>query len=183
MNLVKSNPHLTIDTSNLEQSRTWIDEWLLGNIVVVALRDLGIEEDTAWRSVGLIKSLITNQDWFSCIESGTKNGYQTLKSWLQDIEVQRYIQVHRYKGVLWFNKEAFEELLWWMFVVGIIDIVLETQDIWDGGEVGELVLNESAIKSVMSCYDQIKKLERAKKKSDYQLEKLVDAAGNKFIVD
>ena len=68
-------------------------------------------------------------------------------------------------------------------MVGIIDIVLETQDIWDGGEVGELVLNESAIKSVMSCYDQIKKLELAKKKSDYQLEKLVDAAGNKLIVD
>jgi hypothetical protein len=93
--------------------------------------------------------------------------------------VQRYIQVHRYKGVLWFNKEAFEELLWWMFAVGVIDLVLEAQDVWDESEVGELVLNESAIKSIISCFDQIKKLERAKRESDYQLEKLLDAAGKK----
>ncbi|MEA3357751.1 MAG: hypothetical protein U9Q67_04950, partial [Patescibacteria group bacterium] len=78
-----------------------------------------------------------------------------------------------------FNKEAFEELLWWMFAVGVIDIILEAQDIWDEGEVGELVLNESAKKSIISCFDQIKKLERAEQESDYQLEKLLDAAGNK----
>jgi hypothetical protein len=66
-----------------------------------------------------------------------------------------------------------------MFTVGVIDIVLEAQDIWEEGEVGELVLNESAIKSIISSFDQIKKLERAKQESDYQLEKLLDAAGNK----
>ncbi len=175
----QSNQQITVDASCLEQSRTWIDEWLLGKIIAGALKDMGVEEDAAWRSVGLIKSLTSHQDWFSCIDSGTKNGYQTLKSWLQDVEVQRYIQVHRYKGVLWFNKEAFEELLWWMFAVGVIDIVLEALDIWDEGEVGELVLNESAIKSIISCFDQIKKLETAKQESDYQLEKLLDAAGNK----
>ena len=175
----QSNKHFTVDAACLEQSRTWIDEWLLGKIISGALKDMGIDEGAAWSSVGLIKSLTSHQDWFSCIDSGTKNGYQTLKSWLQDVEVQRYIQVHRYKGVLWFNKEAFEELLWWMFTVGVIDIVLEAQDIWDEGEVGELVLNESAIKSIISCFDQIKKLERAKQESDYQLEKLLDAAGNK----
>jgi hypothetical protein len=175
----QSNQQITVDASCLEQSRTWIDEWLLGKIIAGALKDMGIEEDAAWRSVGLIKSLTSHQDWFSCIESGAKNGYQTLKSWLQDVEVQRYIQVHRYKGVLWFNKEAFEELLWWMFAVGVIDLVLEAQDVWDESEVGELVLNESAIKSIISCFDQIKKLERAKRESDYQLEKLLDAAGKK----
>ncbi|MGB6423502.1 MAG: alpha-amylase family glycosyl hydrolase [Anaerolineales bacterium] len=175
----QSNQQITVDASCLEQSRTWIDEWLLGKIIAGALKDMGIEEDAAWRSVGLIKSLTSHQDWFSCIESGTKNGYQTLKSWLQDVEVQRYIQVHRYKGVLWFNKEAFEELIWWMFAVGVIDIVLEAQDVWDESEVGELVLNESEIKSIISCFDQIKKLERAKRESDYQLEKLLDAAGKK----
>jgi hypothetical protein len=175
----QSNQQITVDASCLEQSRTWIDEWLLGKIITGALRDMGIDEEAAWRSVGLIKSLTSHQDWFSCIESGIKNGYQTLKSWLQDVEVQRYIQVHRYKGVLWFNKEGFEELLWWMFAVGVIDIVLEAQDIWDEGDIGEMVLNESATKSIISCFDQIKKLERAKQKSDYQLEKLLDAAGNK----
>jgi len=31
-----------------------------------------------------------------------------------DPDVQRLLRVNRHQGVLWYNREAFEKLLWWL---------------------------------------------------------------------
>ena len=37
-----------------------------------------------------------------------------LESWLKDEELRRFLEVHRFDGVVWFRKEAFEDFLWWL---------------------------------------------------------------------
>ncbi|MEE9616239.1 MAG: alpha-amylase family glycosyl hydrolase, partial [Anaerolineae bacterium] len=45
-------------------SRSWIDEWLLGKIIAVALQDLGLDDGAAWQAVTTIKILTSHQRWF-----------------------------------------------------------------------------------------------------------------------
>ena len=96
-------------------TRSWFDEWRLSPLVESALRERGLDEGAAaWQTL-LLKVLIAHQRWF---EVGTAR--QVLESLLRDGDVRYLIQVNRYRGVLWFNKEAFEELLDWLLFVAVI---------------------------------------------------------------
>ena len=111
-----------MDEANFEQiSRSWIDEWLLGKIIAGTLRDLGLDNGTAWWAVTTIKILTSHQRWFEMQTVEKKERvYRVLESWLKDDEVQQFLQVNRYQDVLWFNKEAFEQLLWWMLLLAVV---------------------------------------------------------------
>jgi hypothetical protein len=86
-----------------------------------------------------------------------------LRTWLSDREVQTFLNVNRYRDVLWYNKEAFEELVWWMFVVAVLDLAETTEP--------------AALPTAIStCYKVIQRLQQAEAVSDYQVEKLVEAA-------
>ena len=145
-----------------ELSRTWMDEWLLGKITAGALQRMGLEENAAWRAVAVARLLIGCQDWSR--ETGPKKGRASrlLNTWLQDSEVQRFLGVNRYQGILWFNKEAFDELLWWLFALAAIDAT----------QAGE----EDAPEQIVASYDLVQKLRSAEKNSGYQVEKLLEAA-------
>jgi glycosidase len=122
------------------QSRSWIDEWLLGKIIAGALRDLGLDEEKAWRAVGVVKLLTTHQRWFEAKAPDKGRAYGVLESWLQDGEVQGFLQVNRYQDVLWFNQEAFDQLLWWMLAMAAVTLSADshrpaaqvTEEIWAG---------------------------------------------------
>lgn len=146
----------------IETSRSWIDEWLLGKFITSALQDLEVEAGNAWRAVGLVKLLTGHQAWFSTNKDHPQAAYQVLQSWLQDSEVQQYLGVNRYQGVLWFNKESFETWLWWMFAVALIQIRAEH------GEAGGA--------QIVACYQIILTLLAAQKESRFQLDKLLEAA-------
>src|SRR5262249_33942895 len=104
-----------------QQSRTWIDEWLLGRILAGALQQLGLDEMAARQGVLVIKLLTTQQRWFAVEAGEKKRGYQVLEALLRDGDVHQFLQVNRYRDVLWFNKEAFEQLLWWLLLVAVLD--------------------------------------------------------------
>jgi len=88
-------------------SRSWIDEWRLGRSIAEVLAGLGLDQEAAWRAVALTKLLTTHQRWFE-----EKRACQVLESLLKDNEVQQFLQVNRYNDILWFNNEAFDDLLW-----------------------------------------------------------------------
>jgi glycosidase len=140
-----------------ELSRSWIDEWRLGKTIVSVFRNLDLEEEPACRSVSLIKLLTSHQRWFE-----EKRIYRLLDSLLKDNEVQQFLQINRYNDVLWFNKEAFEELLWWLRVVAAVEI--SSDDKRTSSEV---------VRDLEGCYATIQTLEEAGKRSDYQVEKLL----------
>jgi hypothetical protein len=145
-------------TDFAELSRTWIDEWRLGRTVAGVLRDLGLEEEAAWRSVALIKLLTSHQRWFE-----EKVPYKVLESLLKDHEVHQFLKINRYNDILWFNKEAFDDLLWWLRTLAVIEISSDLQS-----------PTHQVAKDMETCNGMIQKLEEAAKKSGYQVEKLLE---------
>lgn len=164
-----------VDEADFEQiARSWCDEWLLGKIISGALQDLGLDEGAAWRAVTTIKILTSHQRWFegqqvvsvgrvSIPASEKEWAYRVLESWLKDDEVQQFLQVNRYRGVLWFNKEAFEQLLWWMMLPAVVALTADP-----------LRPTTEVAQEIAACYDVVKELQRAEEESGYQVEKLLE---------
>ncbi len=155
-----------------EQSRTLIDEWLLGKIIATTLQDMGLAEADAWRAVATIKILVSHQDWIDPQQKRKNRAYNSLHGLLNDFEVQRFIGVNRYQDVLWFNQEGFEQLLWWLFASSVIDLTArQSATSAEQDEQTSLVAQ-----SIVEHYDLIKRLQKAEHESRYQVEKLLEAA-------
>jgi glycosidase len=141
------------------QSRSWIDEWRLGKTIAEVLMELELDEATTWRALTLIKILTSHQRWFD-----QKAVYQVVEKLLKDSEVQQFLQINRHNDILWFNKEAFEELVWWLMLVSAIEIGFDPLR-----PVKELMRN------LERCWSMIQTLQEAEQKSEYQVEKLLTA--------
>ena len=146
------------------QSRSWLDEWLLGRLLASTLQELGLDEGAAWREVRTVKILISHQRWFDWEGSEKERACQVLTSWLKDEEVQRFLQVNRYRGVLWFNHEAFGQLLDWMSVIAAIQIGADPE-----------LTEEEAEEKLAACHRVINRLRQAEERSEYQVVKLMEA--------
>jgi len=143
------------------RSRSWIDEWLLGKVLAVALQDLGLGESTSWEAVGLIKILTTHQNWYATKAiDAPEQVHQVTEVLLKDGDVQQFLHVNRYQGVLWFQKEAFEQLLWWLMEVATI----RSTAFHPWGELDE---------DLPIAYGSVKRLLKAKDDSGYQIEELL----------
>jgi len=140
-----------------EQGRSWISEWQLGRILAGVLRDLGLEERSAETAVTTVKLLTGHQRWFEV--DGTERLYEVVASLLSDHDVRRALQVNRYQEILWYNKEAFEQLLWWMFATATV--------------IYGSALGERAEEKVRQTYAAVMKLQRASEASGYQVEPLL----------
>jgi glycosidase len=141
-----------------EVSRSWIDEWRLGKTIVNVLRELGLDEIASWRSVTLIKLLTIHQGWFK-----EKRANQVLESLLKDNEVQQFLQINRYNDILWFNREAFDDLIWWLRLLAAIEISSDPKR-----------LTHQVARDLEDCDGMIQRLSEAAKKSGYQVEKLLE---------
>jgi hypothetical protein len=141
-----------------EQSHKWIGEWRLDQIIAETLTDLGVEEGAARRSVTLIKPLTRHQRWFK-----GETVYQITENLLKDPEVQQFLMVNRYDDILWFNKEAFEEMLWWLMLTAALEVSFDP-----------LRPAKEVVRGLERCWSVIQKLQEAEKKSKYQVEKLLE---------
>lgn len=146
-----------------EQSRSWIDEWLLGKIINSVFRDLGFDEQGAWQSVAIIKILTSHQHWFKIEKSEQKQLYRIMKNLLADQEVQQFLQINRHQEILWFNKEAFDSLLGWLFNIVVVDSL-------------SIKSEQEAADQIGKQFQLIQALKTAEEKSGYQVEKLLENA-------
>ena len=151
------------------RSRSWIDEWLLGRILARTLQDIGMEEGAAWRAVELVRILTSHQDWFEVREPEDERAYHILRSWLEDSDVQRFLQINRYQGVLWFNHESFDDLLKAMLSVAVVGTLANLEK-----HAGQSARSEVASR-IQEHERLIQQLQAAEEKSAYQVEKLLDA--------
>jgi len=148
-----------------QQSRSWIDEWLLGKIIIGALQEFGLDEGAAGRSTMLIKLLASQHRWSRTPEARRGQACPILEEWLKDDAALQFLQVNRYGGVLWFNQEAFDQLLWWMLLVSALPGQPEANG--DAGATPE---------HVVVSYGIIKQLQAAAAVSEYRVERLLEAA-------
>jgi len=149
----------------VERSRSWIDEWLLGRILASSMEDIGLSETESRDSVRVIKILTSHQKWNEIKSPKSKHTYQVLESFLEDEDVQRFLQVNRYQGILWFNKEAYNQLLAWMMSIAVINVISDSD-----------LDNSQKVELIASHFQVIRKLKKAESQSDYKIENLLEAA-------
>jgi hypothetical protein len=146
----------------VEKSRNLIDEWLLEKIVTETLLDLGVSHDQTLEMVLLLKILVANQNWFVGVSPKRKKTPALLKGWLNNFEIQEYLKVNRYDGVIWFNKEAFDKLTQGLLAVALINL-------WSNPQLSV----QEATEKVKNCYKIIRHIRKASQKSEYQVEKML----------
>lgn len=145
-----------------EQSRSWIKEWLLDRILAGVFRELGCDEGSACWKVLMVEVITTHQRWYEIKAEEGREAYKIILSWLKDEDIQHLIQVNRYQEILWFNKESFEELLWWMFLVSFIKI-----------SASEKKTHEEKAEDILKAYNLIERIKEAGEESGYQIERLL----------
>ncbi len=92
-------------------SRSWIDEWRLGRLLLSTFEDFGLSAEDARRALLLIKVLTAEHDCLEPVKDRPATPHRVLSRLLANQDVQEYLQVNRYQGILWYNAESYEELL------------------------------------------------------------------------
>jgi len=153
---------ITQDLQFAEISRSWIDEWGIPRIIQENLESLGLDSGQSNLATNILKLLTSQQNWVSSI--GDETPKTLLKKWLSHDAIRSYLNINRWRGKLWFNKEEFESLMWWMMVSALIRLVASP----------ESSLSEN-IEALFEAFDLIKALLAAENESEYQVEKLLDS--------
>lgn len=140
------------------QSRSLIDEYLLGRTLQTALAEFGYSDDVAADAVLLVKALTAYQDWY---KEAAEDGRALAAVLMADGDVQSFTRVNRFQGVLWFNKERFERLLRWLELIAAVTLKAET------------LPDADAIRA--SCARLVESLTEAAEQSGYRVEQLLAA--------
>ena len=91
---------------------------------------------------------------------------EIVHTWLSDSEIQNFLRVNRYQEVLWYNRESFEDFLWWMSIVPVIKTLSGENK--DAASLTEVMINLIEI---------LTPLKKAEAQSEYQFEKLAELLG------
>jgi len=146
-----------------EQSQSWFDEWKFGKNLTECAVHLGLEEEAAWRLTATIRLLIGQQGWYSRLGSLTTR--QILEDWLNNTEIQQFLGINRFKDVLWFNQEAFNQLTHWMNLLALLDAASNPK-----ASAAEL------IETLVGSAEIARNLRAAAKVAEYRVTKLLEAA-------
>ncbi len=143
-----------------------VDDLRLGPVLAGMFRDMGRDELTARRLVALIRALRRLPLPSAVAGLPVPDQAATLvRAVVAEETVRRYLQVNVWEGVSWFNRESFEQLLWWM-------LALDTLAAHEGR-----TRSAAAIASRLAEADRLTSvLARAAEASGYRLDGLEDAA-------
>lgn len=170
--LIRSLGNMGVELDAKQLSRTWLDEWLLGKITAEALHQMGISFERAQQAVVIIKILLTQRDCDGEKSSLKKQALSMLEGWLGDPVAQGYLGINRYQDKLWFNKESFSKLLWWIFSAQVINTISQEKF-----TASDLAQNSAAIiiSRITECWKIVEILKQAEERSSYQVSKLLAA--------
>ncbi len=91
---------------------------------------------------------------------------------LNDNDIAQYLGVNTHEGVVWYNKERMDTLLWWLLAMGIIDVAHEdclSRDDRTSDESQEAVMTR-----VLRLYDSYDRLRRAHETSGYRVDHMLE---------
>jgi glycosidase len=146
---------------------TSLDELQLGAVLANVFRDLGLDDGAAWRLVALIRMLGPLPMTSSVADlAAAERAPALVRALIADESVRPYIKVNVWEGVSWFNRESFEQVLWWMLALDALDAVATsetTAKITQRLHAAEK-LTLALAKAAKACGYQLDKLEAAARK-------------------
>ena len=144
-----------------ERTRSLLDEWRLTRILDEVHQQLGLDAGSSQRKLNLLRILVSQQSWHQ--ELAAQSAGNLLQSWLEDEQVQRFIQVNRHNDILWFNQESFEELVWWMKLTAWLQV-----------SVDEAVTRTEKVEKLLAVEEISNQMMAAMKGSEFRLAKLIE---------
>jgi len=143
-----------------------LDELQLGPVIAGLFGDLGLDEGAAWRLVGLIRMLRQMPLPSSVSELAAGRRPATLvRALIADETVRPYIRVNVWEDVTYFNRESFDQVLWWMVALDAL------------AAASDPTATEAAVaKRLREAERLTAALAKAAEASGYQLDKLEAAA-------
>lgn len=142
------------------QTISWLEEWQLFNIISDACKSMGLTDAETQRLMQSLHFMITQQHWF--MQLSDKKLKTMLENWLSDSKIQAYLGINRYQDILWYKKESFEEFVWWLRILALMEISSEKN-----------ISTNRVIERLLQVEAIMKKLLRAQKKSKYQVNLLL----------
>jgi len=145
-----------------------LEELALGPVLAVVLRDLGLDEDSAWRLLALIRMLrhLPLPSSVAGLASADR-APALVRALIADETVRPYIRVNVWEGVSWFNREAFGQILWWMAALDALDAVSDQTR--PKAKLTARLIEAGRLTTTLA---------KAAESSGYQLDRLEDAAGS-----
>ncbi len=143
-----------------ETALSWMDELRLARAIEDTMIASGCSPVEVQTAIQAIRIGIRYQGWYNV--AGSESEKQLLRKWLSDSEIQNFLKVNRYNGILWYNRESFSELLTWMQVIALV----ETQH--------ESLASSTVAETLLGTNEVMKKLKAMDKKSAYQVLKLIN---------
>jgi hypothetical protein len=134
-----------------------IDEWKASQSIEAAVLEMGVSPEDSVRIVKLVRVLVTLQEWIK--EPLNQKPETFVQEALSDIDIQLLIQVNRYKDILWYSKEGFDDLLNCM----LLSVVFNPADADPSIRFEEIIQAREIIDS----------LTEAGENSGFQIEKLI----------
>jgi len=144
-----------------EQSLSWLDELRLNKPFVETLQSMATSKQEIQNLTLLLRIGIAHQGWYDA----TKNEpvEEIVSRWFTDPQVQTFLRVNRYQDILWYNRESYDVLIWWLALIVLHQYAANPEA--DAATLTEVVLNIDEI------LNRLKKIET---KSGYQFDRLFD---------
>ncbi len=143
-----------------------VEEWQIDKHLCSVFMEGGLEQNHAERSVLLLKTLLTHSRKLDKLCDPELDSFETalfiLQHIFRDEEARIFLGENRYKGVLFFNKEAFRDLVWFLFAVAVIEITGERKK--EPGRETE--------RGISHAFEILKIWYRAEEASGYRVESL-----------
>jgi hypothetical protein len=125
-----------------------------------ALGELGTQGEDRWRAAARIRASFAHAAWSPTLPMTPSQRGPAL-SWEHDADVAWLIGVHEYEGVRYFNKESFEQLVWWSALPTLLTLVTH---------------EDVTVPIRFRVEEQIRRRLTAASEGGYQVEALLDAA-------
>jgi hypothetical protein len=90
--------------------------------IAEALAKLELQGEDRWRSAARIRASFAHASWCPAGEEGPAQQAPAL-TWEHDADVAWLLGVHEHEGVRYFNKESFEQLIWWSTLPSLLDLI------------------------------------------------------------
>ena len=100
------------------------DALRLREVMAEAFATAGAAGDDRWRAAARIRASFAHAAWAPAVEESHSRS-SAVFSWLHDPDVAWLIGVHEWQGERYFNKESFEQFLWWMSLRALLNAAAE----------------------------------------------------------
>ena len=113
---------LTEKTNSGKKSNELFLKYRLDTVFMKLFKDDGMSGFHAERIIRHIRAFVFYQNWWKDF----KNGAELIKAVFNDPNMANILQINRYEGELWFNKESFENYIAGLFVISGLEIIRST---------------------------------------------------------